>query len=351
MINFDFLVAGCNTRCQHCYVNGGPGPLMPIEDVILCVDRLDALAKYLSDDTSFTLDHEPMNHPHIDQILCVVARTRNIQNYHHGMTTGVGLMYRKDKKAVVRAYMDHGYDVFGITIHGSAVHHDEIVHRKGAYDSAVAAAEYLRENGAKIEVSLMLNRYFAQDAEPITAMLKQLQPNYSGFSVPIFTPHRNMMGFEQYRASIETVTSIQGYLTQWHLDEAEIMRTAEKSTVASTIDQLKQGMDLKKLFAKGQDERYLTLHQDCLLYVGNSGAETLCLGDLRSIDLEATAAIINSLPGNRDYGAFYDPAELPTTDALITALEGLQQNMVYGDFESVIYRGLVELGIPTKILK
>ena len=351
MINFDFLVAGCNTRCQHCYVNGGPGPLMPIEDVILCVDRLDALAKYLSDDTSFTLDHEPMNHPHIDQILCVVARTRNIQNYHHGMTTGVGLMCRKDKKAVVRAYVDHGYDVFGITIHGSAVHHDEIVHRKGAYDAAVAAAEYLRENGAKIEVSLMLNRYFAQDAESITAMLKQLQPNYSGFSVPIFTPHRNMMGFEQYRASIETVTSIQGYLTQWHLDEAEIMRTAEKSTVASTIDQLKQGMDLKKLFAKGQDERYLTLHQDCLLYVGNSGAETLCLGDLRSIDLEATAAIINSLPGNRDYGAFYDPAELPTTDELITALEGLQQNMVYGDFESVIYRGLVELGIPTKILK
>ena len=26
IINFDFLVAGCNTRCQHCYVNGGPAP-------------------------------------------------------------------------------------------------------------------------------------------------------------------------------------------------------------------------------------------------------------------------------------------------------------------------------------
>ena len=34
MINFDFLVAGCNTRCQHCYVNGGPGPMMPLADAL-----------------------------------------------------------------------------------------------------------------------------------------------------------------------------------------------------------------------------------------------------------------------------------------------------------------------------
>jgi len=27
------------------------------------------------------------------------------------------------------------------------------------------------------------------------------------------------------------------------------------------------------------------------------------------------------------------------------------ENAVYGDFESVIYRGLFELGIPTKIIK
>jgi hypothetical protein len=90
---------------------------------------------------------------------------------------------------------------------------------------------------------------------------------------------------------------------------------------------------------------------DCQLCVGNSSAETEYLGDLRRIDLEATASIIRALPGNRDYGAFYDPAFLPTTDVLIKTLEGLPQNLVvYGDFESAVYRGLTELGIPTKIL-
>jgi hypothetical protein len=38
-------------------------------------------------------------------------------------------------------------------------------------------------------------------------------------------------------------------------------------------------------------------------------------------------------------------------DALIKTLKGLPQNLVvYGDFESAVYRGLTELGIPTKIL-
>ena len=44
----------------------------------------------------------------------------------------------------------------------------------------------------------------------------------------------------------------------------------------------------------------------------------------------------------------YDPVELPSTDTLITALGKLPQNKVYGDFESVIYRGLTELGLALK---
>ena len=351
MINIDFLVAGCNTRCRHCYVNGGPRPMMPVEDAIACIEKLDALAKYLSEEASFTLDHEPMNHPHIDQILYAAAHTQYIQNYHHGMTTGIGLMHRKDKEAVVKAYLDQGYNTFGITIHGSAAHHDEIVRRKDTYNIAVAAASYLKEKGAKIEVSLMLNRHFAEDAGSITAMLDQIQPDYIGFAIPIFTPHKNMMDFEPHRASMETVTALRRYLPQWRQKEAEIIKAAEQNTIASTIARLEQGIDLKDMFAQEQDELYLTLHQDCKLYVGNSGTETQCLGDLRQIDLKATAERINALPGNRDYGAFYDTALLPTTAQLVEALGKLPGNMVHGDIESVIYRGLAALNIPTRILK
>ncbi len=350
MINIDFLIAGCNTRCRHCYVNGGPGPIIPVEDVLLCMDRLDDLAVNLPGEVSFTLDHEPMNHPQIEQIIRAASRTVHIENYHHGMTSGMGLMGREDRHKVVRAYFDCGYRDFGITIHGNEVHHDEITRRKGSYAAAVKAGEFLKSEGVELSVSLMLNRFFAEDSHSISNLLKQLQPNYIYFAIPIYTPHRNMQDFEPYRASLETLKSLQSYLTEWGQDADAIIRQAERNTTAAVADCLAGGLDIPSLFAEKQDELYLSLHQDCMLYVGNSGVETHCLGDIRSLDLRSTAEAIMALPGNRDYGAFYNTAVLPPVKDLISALRDLPPHTLFGDFPSVIYRGLSELNVPTKLV-
>ena len=67
MINFDLLVSGCNTRCRHCDVDGGPGSMMALDDALRCIEKLDAAAEILPFEASFTLDNEPMNHPDIDR--------------------------------------------------------------------------------------------------------------------------------------------------------------------------------------------------------------------------------------------------------------------------------------------
>ncbi len=351
-INIDFLTAGCNTRCRHCYVNGGPGPRMSLDDVLICLERLDAIAALLPKGAvSFTLDHEPMNHPQAVEIIRAASQTSHILNDHHGMTTGIGLMERADRDAVVRAYMECGYQNFGITIHGNGVHHDEIVRRKGAYAASVAAAAYLKAQGAKVEISLMLNRFFAEDASEISRLLHTQLPDWIYFAIPIFTPHANMLDFEPYRASLKTVRALRGYLTDWRQNEPEILNRAKEHTAAAALVRLKAGPSLKELFAQPQTELYLTLHPDCLLYVGNTGAETSCMGDLRRLDPRETAERIQRLSGNRDYGAYYESAALPTDETLEHALKTLPQDAVYGDFESVLYRGLAELRIPTKMMR
>ncbi len=349
MINFDFLVSGCNTQCKHCYVNGGPIPMMVTEDVFVCIDKLDEIAKFLRDETSFTLDHEPMNHPAIGKIIKKAAGTKNIKYYHHGMTTGIGLMNRNDRDDVMRAYLDCGYDSFGITIHGSAEHHDEIVRRKKAYNRTMDAAMYMKSQGATLDVSLMLNRFFVKDGKEISNMIETLNPDNIFLALPIYTPHCNMKEFEGYRATVEDVESLQNYFIKWKQNSDEIIDTAKRYNPRSVADKLKKGMNLQELFEQEQDELYLTVHQDCKLYVGNSGAETRCLGDLKEINIKDTAKTINGLPGNRDYGAFYDIKELPAESELIKELETLPQNYAYGDMESVIYRGLAEIKVPTKI--
>lgn len=350
MINFDFLVAGCNTRCQHCYVNGGPGPLMPLEDVFQCIEQLDAIAEHLPAGTSFTLDHEPMNHPDVVEIIRAASKTKHIQNFHHGMTTGVGLMHREDKESIIQAYFECGYDTFGITLHGSILHHDKIVRRKGAYNTSIGAASFLKSMGAKINVSLMLNRHFNEDAAELTRVIEFLSPDDIWLAIPIFIPHKNMSDFESNRATLQTVEALSEYFPKWKLNDAEILSKAKANTISAAIRKLKQGIDLHHRFTQKQNKLYMTIHQNCKLYIGNSGSEVQCLGDLRELDPEKTAHIINSLPGNRDYGAYYDFTCTPSCEALIDTLEKLPQNLVYGDFESILYRAYAEMGIPTRIL-
>ncbi len=344
-INFDLLVAGCNTRCMHCYVNGGPSKPMPFTDILTCLEKLDALATLLPWASTFTLDNEPMNHPEICRIIPAAVRTKHITYYHHGMTTGIALISRPDRDAVMRAYFDAGFRHFGITLHGNAEHHDRIVRRHGAYQASVAAAEYMKAQGAEIVVSLMFNRYFPEDAESLDAAISALEPDNIWFAIPNYTPHPNMPAFESCRGTVEDFQALRPWLSRWRQDEAALLR--DSATAGSVKDRLSHGLDLKTLFSAPQNEMYLTVYPDCRLFMGNTGTETRDLGNLRTLDIEKTTALISASPGNRDYGAFYTPDQLPGQTNLICALDGLPQSLLYSDTASVIYRGLAALDIPT----
>ena len=347
-INFDLLISGCNTRCRHCYVNGGPGPMMPAELALLCIEKLDTLAALLPCETSFTMDNEPMNHPEIETIIRSAASTQHIPHYHHGMTSGIALLNRKDRDAVLQAYMDCGYRDFGITIHGNAAHHDEIVRRDGAYQASVDVAEYIKSRGATVGLSLMFNRFFPEDADGIDSLITRLQPSWIFFAVPNFTPHVHMAEFEPYRGTLEMLNQLRPQLDRWRWPEE--MRQ-EVCTPGMLRERIEGGLEIAELFRQPQDELYLTVHPDGNLYVGNTGAETECLGNMRTLDIRETALRISELPGNRDYTAFYDIDRLPGREKLLRALEQLPQDLAYSDTASAIYRILAAMNVPTKIIR
>ena len=348
-VNFDILISGCNTRCMHCYVNGGPAGIMPLETALLTIEKLDAVAELLPFEAGFTLDNEPMNHPDVETVIRSAAASKHIKHFHHGMTSGIALIHRKDRADIMRAYMDCGYSNFGITIHGNESHHDEIVRRRGSYKDSVEAFEFMKGCGAETEVSLMLNRFFDEDADGIDTLLTRLQPDCVYFAVPNFTPHGNMIDFEPYRASTDTLTKIRPLLSRWGQQEEELRNGT--CTIGMLREQLEEGLDIAGLFECPQDELYMTVHQNGDLFVGNTGVETECLGNMLTLDIKETAERICGLPGNRDYGALYEIDRLPGRDELIDSLSKLPQELLYSDRASVIYRGLAEMGVPTRILK
>ena len=346
-VNFDLIIAGCNTRCRHCYVNGGPGGMMPLASVLGTIEKLDALAELLPYETSFTLDNEPMDHPDICVIIRAAAAAKHIGYFHHGMTSGIALMARKDRDDVMRAYLDQGFREFGVTVHGNAAHHDMIVRRKDARRTAVEAAEYIKTCGAEIGVSLMFNRFFHEDADGIDALLERLRPGWIYFAVPNYTPHGNMMDFEPFRGSLDSLLGLRSHYALWGQKEEKLLE--DVCTPGMLIKRLEEGLDVGEMFERPQEEMYLTVRPDGSLFYGNTGVETERLGNMRTLDVKAAARRILELPGNRDWGAFYDAGTLPGPEEMIRALGRVPADLAYSDMASTVYRAFAEAGIPTVI--
>jgi len=195
----------------------------------------------------------------------------------------------------------------------------------------------------------MMNRFFIDDAEKISRLIENIGADDTYLAIPIYTPHPNMMLFEPYRATLEDFDSIFCYLPSWNQDVEQIMKKAHQNSIGRARERIPH-MDLHQLWTEKQDVLYLSVHQDCTLYVGNSGVETRNLGDLRQLDPKDTAEVIKNLPGNYDYSAFYDIEAIPDVKSILRAIDAIPQNLVYGDFASILYRALAGLAIPTKLL-
>ena len=141
--NIDILVAGCNTRCMHCYVDGGPGPCMAPEDFRLCLDRLGPAFERFGRRLSFTLDNELYNHPGALALLRYVADHAAANYFHHGSTTGIALLRRADRRALLKLLLDNGWAKASFAIHGGAASHNRIVANPEGLDALVKAAALL----------------------------------------------------------------------------------------------------------------------------------------------------------------------------------------------------------------
>jgi hypothetical protein len=194
----------------------------------------------------------------------------------------------------------------------------------------------------------MFNRFFPEDAEELDNLITKLQPDWIFFAVTNFTPHAHMAEFEPYRGTLEMLNQIRPQLECWRWPEE--MRQ-EVCTPGMLRERIEGGLDIAELFRQPQDELYLTVHPDGNLFVGNTGVETECLGNMRTLDIRETALRISELPGNRDYTAFYDIDRLPGREGLLRALEELPRDLAYSDTASAIYRVLAAMGIQTKIIR
>lgn len=329
--NIDILVAGCNTNCRHCYVNGGPNKRMTTEDFEICIDLLLPVFLHFGERVSFTLDNEPYNHPDFPRIIDYVRQYCWNSYFHHGSTTGIAFNHRVDKDAIWEKQKAYGIDFASVTLHGGEKNHNFITRNTKAFSEAIDYIRFVKAHHGKLCISLMLSKLLIQDCDEISEILHKIQPDEVYLAIPNSAPSKRMQAYQKYRPTYEECLQLSGYLSAWGLDEAALMKQFEAGSSKNLLATLKT----QKAFKIAQPEQcYLTIHPDLNLYIGNSGVETEFIGNLHA----ATSGIIIDAMENAPANYNFFPvcfAEVPKFEDVIEFAHS-DDNLVYPDMDSFI---------------
>lgn len=148
----------CNLKCQHCFTKSSLGdfgkPTLTIDDVKNLADQADELGVYEFD----IQGGEPLMNKDLFKILEVIDTSRF---YTYITTNGWFLDEQMAQKLA-----DAGVDKVDISIDSfTPEEHDEFRGRKGVYERAMKAAEYVQKAGMRAYFSITVGSYNAQSKE------------------------------------------------------------------------------------------------------------------------------------------------------------------------------------------
>ena len=332
--NIDILVAGCNTSCQHCYVNGGYEKSMSFENYQKCIQILKPVFEKLNKTCSFTLDNEVYNHPQALEILQLTHQMVHDYYFHHGSTTGIALMNRKDKDDILSLLIKYDTPYAGLTFHGGKKHHNEIVHNEQGFDTLKDTAIYLHEKGIKVFLSFMISQYLINDLAAIDQLLHEIPYDSFYFVIPNFMPTTRMMKYQKIRLTYEDYSILFDFMDQRHIDSVQIKQQAASFNEKNILASLNEDY-LKKFFANEPKQAFFKVDQQLNFYYGDTGAVSQRIGNLKEMTSEEILdAILQAKPN------YYDSSLIHLRNYSHDQLFHLppsDKNYVYPDIASCLY--------------
>lgn len=332
--NFDILLAGCNTNCRHCYVDGGPANRMPTDLFDLCLDKLLPVFSHFGDRATFTLDNELYLHPDLLHIFSRIKQDCWSHYYHHGSTTGIAFNHRQDREAVWNFQEENDIAFAGVTLHGAKEHHNFITRNPQSFDEAMRYISFVKKHGGKLYISLMLSSFLIEDRDEITAILQTVAPDGVYFAVTLFAPSHRMLDYQKYRATYDDAMKLKGYLSQWNLCESELLDIFQKNHSYALIQELKQHSDFD--FISQPETVYFTIHQNLDLFVGNTGAEIEKVGNMRSLSSDEIIARMKRCRPNYAFFPSFFPS-VPSYEHLLDyCIKHSEIDYIYPNLDSFL---------------
>lgn len=294
--NIDILVAGCNTTCMHCYVNGGKFPAMKMEDFSYCIEKLKAVFAHFGEKLSFTLDNEVYNHPQADEVLELVEKECAINYYHHGSTTGIAILNHPRREQLLDILKRNKWLDVSFAIHGGKENHNKLVNNDCGLESIVAASKLFKDAGFHVYVSLMLSKLFREDLEEIDAILEEIPYDDLLPVIPDFYPTSRLLRYQDIRCNSLEYAEICDFLQAKNVD-CKVVNNALVTLQEEAVLQRITEEELKKEFFS-KKTAFFHINNKLDFYVGNTGVPLKKCGNLKACSSEEIIEWIASSEDN-----------------------------------------------------
>lgn len=344
---FEITIAGCACSCAHCYVDGGPGPIMSYEDYALCLQKLAPALKKLSGDISLNLGNETFCHPQAAQLfrltdqICPEFFDRRGEDFP---TTGVALLRHRDRENILMELQRKGIEELFFAIHGNRDPHDRMVGQAGRFEQLFETADYLRERGFRLGFSLMLSKALFPGLDEVMARISRYPDAQIYPVVPLYCPTPRMRQYQQYRLEKDELLSLCSRLEDWGVHTEKVRHLCRECSEQAI-------WAAKKDFAAEQKAApnwaFFHVTQDLKLYYGNAGMHTRFLGDLRCMTWQQVYEAVAPLMANYDFNAFFPLEEFAQLDFLPQP----STDRVYLSRPDCYYAWLDDLGVPNLLIK
>ena len=349
-LTVDVRISGCATRCRHCYVDGGPGPLMPLPEYRRCLDVLRELFDRLQGfgfDVYLWLDYEPLLHPDICEILRL-TRERFPGSFDISCmpTSGIPLATRGDWREVLEVLEEVGTKEMMFTLHGPEEIHDRAVSLCGAYSLEKLAVDRVREYGFGTMVKVIVSKEMIVHFEETMMAVDDHGYDHRFAEVPVYEPLPRLRDFESLRAALEDVQPFVHRLSEFcdRGKRGEYWKNPEKYAERNIRSRVLANGERYSSFTRIEERMpswmFVNVMPGLSLHYGNAGLSTRRIGSLDRDSPEALAEKIRKLEPNYMFRGFYDVENLPPPASLAREFGDPNSGRLYASEEDLLLRWL-----------
>lgn len=339
-ITIDLRITGCQTRCWHCYVNGGPGSFMSLSEIMEIgsfLRRAVPIFKQHFSTVSPYLDLEPVSHPDIVKIIQFFA-SENIIPFNESIpTTGVSLAQRDDYHEVLNAFKKIGIKGFEFTLHGDEQFHNKTVSNRRALEFQLISLKRIKEYGFEVYSNVMISKKLVEDFDEVCQFLTENVFDSINLTVPIFVPTDRLRKFEVHRANLDDIATI--------IDN-ELFRTCLNNNFWLKYKDCTEKAFLKKIsdfdstwedmINKFPQWVFITILPGLDLYYGNGNLLHNRIGNIKETEFEMLIESIMKLKSNYCINGYYNTDLLPPPRDLIQEYGQPSNEKVYPSLDDVI---------------